>query len=837
MLSIGMLSSLLLIIGAMLALCGRPSSPRRERTIVSIVMIAAGALIGLVTLTGEMGRPATALGLVLGLAGLTYGLRSVAIAPSMRRAVDDSNATRTGCIHSDPVIERLSRATNAVMWDRNLRTNSIAFSSTLKSILGYDESAHATNFDWWQKRIHPDDRTQTVESLKDAVRSGREQWECEYRFQRGDGTYAQVRDRGYFLPHRAESRSRMIGAMEEITSQRSTEDDAGDRELSFRTLADHAPDFIVRFDRKLRHVFVNQALIDAVGIPEDQYLGKTNRELGFDETLVDEWDRVLNSVFETGRPSQFSFTFSIDGRSRYLMARVTPEFNDEGEVATVLSIVRDITELKETNDRLALERAFVDAILNSMPGIFYLFTQEGRFIKWNDNFERISQYRGEEIAAAHPTEFFRGEEKQLIADRILEVFERGESWAEANFVSKDGSSRPFYFTGRRVMLDGRPHLVGMGVDMSELKHAEEKLRLSEARFATFMDCNPAAAWIKDEDGRYVYVNQRLCREYHVTPGEVLGRTDFDLLREDVARQLLRNDQAALESDEPLETTETINNPDGTDHVWLVVKFTMNKPGGGRLLGGFALDITEKQRAEQALREHAEALKRSNEELEQFAYVASHDLQEPLRMVASYTQLLADRYSGKLDKDADEFIRFAVDGAQRMQQLIDDLLLYSRVGSQGREASEVPVDEAVAEAEANLEQAIQECEATIERDRMPTVRADRVQLVQLFQNLLSNALKFRGDQPLRIAIRAERKAQEWIFSVSDNGIGIDPQYHERIFVIFQRLHGRAEHAGTGIGLAICKRIVEGHGGRIWVESSTGKGATFYFSIPTHVETVA
>ena len=248
------------------------------------------------------------------------------------------------------------------------------------------------------------------------------------------------------------------------------------------------------------------------------------------------------------------------------------------------------------------------------------------------------------------------------------------------------------------------------------------------------------------------------------------------------------------------------------------------------MSGTHADMNDRKESERVLKETLAELKRSNTELEHFAYVASHDLQEPLRMVVSYLQLLARRYKDRLDADADEFIGFAVDGAQRMQTLINDLLAYSRVGTKGKPFDSTDCNEAVQCALANLEVSISETGARIDCGKLPTVFADSSQVVQLFQNLVGNALKYRSPEPPRIGISAELREQEWIFSVEDNGIGIEPRYFERIFVIFQRLHSRSEHSGTGIGLAVCKKIVERHGGIIWVSSEPGTGSTFYFTIP-------
>jgi signal transduction histidine kinase len=243
------------------------------------------------------------------------------------------------------------------------------------------------------------------------------------------------------------------------------------------------------------------------------------------------------------------------------------------------------------------------------------------------------------------------------------------------------------------------------------------------------------------------------------------------------------------------------------------------------------DITLQLSATEKAESHTTELERSNSELEQFAYIASHDLQEPLRMIASYTQLLAQRYRGRLDADAEDFIGFAVEGVHRMQSLIDGLLAYSRVGRRGGELQETRCDDVVAMVQTDLRKVISESAAVITSDPLPVLQVDLRQIGQLFQNLLSNAMKFRrpGVSPL-IHISAVRDNSDWLFSVSDNGIGIPADQRKRLFQLFQRLHGRSEYPGTGIGLALCKKIVESHGGRIWLESEPEKGCTFFFTIP-------
>jgi light-regulated signal transduction histidine kinase (bacteriophytochrome) len=259
---------------------------------------------------------------------------------------------------------------------------------------------------------------------------------------------------------------------------------------------------------------------------------------------------------------------------------------------------------------------------------------------------------------------------------------------------------------------------------------------------------------------------------------------------------------------------------------------------GEILGIFAAarEITERKEAEELRRAHNKLKKRtaelarSNADLKQFAYVASHDLQEPLRAVVSYLQLLERRYAGKLDEKADKYIIHAVEGGLRMQGLINDLLAYSRVETLGKKLQVVDVERVVDDALRNLRVAIRENDAVITRDPMPALRADQIQLTQVFQNLVANAIKFRREAPPEIHIGAQPQDDGWRFSVTDNGIGIDMKHADRIFVIFQRLHTRRAYEGTGIGLAICKRIIERHDGQMWVESELEKGSIFYFTLP-------
>jgi len=391
----------------------------------------------------------------------------------------------------------------------------------------------------------------------------------------------------------------------------------------------------------------------------------------------------------------------------------------------------------------------------------------------------------------------------------------------------------------------------LNTELGERTRAEKSLRDSEALYHSLVDTLPINILRKDLAGRVTYGNRGYCEAMGKPMSELLGKTDFDLFPREMAQKYARDDDKVVNTGQMFEDVEEHRRPSGQTIYVHVLKAPVRNARGD-IVGTQVIfwDVTARKQAEIALAQANTDLARSNKELEQFAYVASHDLQEPLRMITSYTQLIAKRYNEKLDQNAREFMDFAVAGALRMQRLIHDLLAYSRVGTRGKPPELTDSGDALAAALDNLKLAIEENGAEITYDSMPAVIVDPTQLTQLFQNLLGNAIKFRGKARPRIHVGAVREPapyckipsagstgpasrqqpEEWHFSVRDNGIGIDPQYFDKIFIIFQRLHTLDQYPGTGIGLAICKKIIERHGGRIWVESQTGEGATFHFTLP-------
>ena len=506
---------------------------------------------------------------------------------------------------------------------------------------------------------------------------------------------------------------------------------------------------------------------------------------------------------------------------------------------------RDIGERAEAERHLVRMEARYRGLLEAAPAAMVVVNDRGLIVLLNTQVERLFGYERAELLG-QPIELLvpnrlRDEHARLRMDFLKEPRVRTVG-TSSNLVAlrKDGTEFPVEISLSPLESPEGVLVTAAVRDVSVRKAAEARLAETESRYRGLLETAPDAMLLVNPGGEIVLANLQAKKQFGYGRGELLGRHVKLIIPEGFVERVIADTlQSAEAAAKQVHLAFELigRHKDGTDFPIELMLSRLDGPEG--VLGAVAIrDITARKEAEALLLRTMEDLNRSNDELGQFAYVASHDLQEPLRMVASYTQLLSKRYKGKLDADADEFIGFAVDGANRMQRLIQDLLAYSRIGTKGKDLVNVSSEDALEQAIQNLRNAIEDSGALVTHDPLPVVVADQGQLVQLFQNLVGNAIKYQHQHPSpgvplvhisSIGEGGNRGELKWLFSVQDNGLGIEAKYFDRIFGMFQRLHKREEFAGTGIGLAICKKIVERHGGHISVESQLGHGSTFHFAL--------
>jgi PAS domain S-box-containing protein len=674
---------------------------------------------------------------------------------------------------------------------------------------------------------------QTAQHIHQIREVGRDRFETRHRHRDG-----RTLDMKVSVDYIDANGGRLLAFLRDITERKRMEEELRQSEQHWRTLFDHTLDGIALYDSKSGKVVLgNQAAADILGFDtSERIVGTTlldrileeDRELvtrAFAEDISNDLRKVSDIRVRTG-----------DGRITWISILPTM-ISYQGRPAILLS-ARDITAQKQAEQALRdSEQKFKQLFTNLNDEVVFI-DSTGKVLDVNERARDVSGYSRDEVIGRNVAELpiFSPDTLARVAELIAKASETQgvvEPLSDIPVIHKDGHKMYVQVSSCPIRA-AQGELVGFCAiirDITERKNAEEALRESEERFKMLFDNAPDAYCIRTPEGTFVDINKAAEQLAGISRKDIIGQTVKDLgvlSGEQSERAIdLQVNLGEQRFNQPYEFV--LNRVDGTQITIEQRTFPVSIRGQTTLFT-IAQDITQRKHAEAEMERRAQELARSNKELQTFAYVASHDLQEPLRMVSSYVQLLARRYKGRLDADADDFISYAVDGANRMQTMINDLLSYSRVGTRGKPLEPTDSLAVVSRAMANLQKAIEDNGAVVTTEPLPTVMADAEQLVQVFQNLIGNAIKFHGSGPPRVHISAERRPDEWLFSVRDNGIGIDPQYHERIFVMFQRLHSRDEYDGTGIGLAICKKIVDRHGGCIRVESEVGHGATFLFTIP-------
>jgi PAS domain S-box-containing protein len=629
--------------------------------------------------------------------------------------------------------------------------------------------------------------------------------------------------------------------MLDVTRRKEIEEALRQGEDILRSVCASSLDALVMIDGGGRAILWNPAAERMFGYTSAEMLGQPVHDLLAPAALRQRFQESYPAFQKTGQGAAIGTMRELSARRKdgsEFPIDLSLAAVQKGEEWQAVGVIRDMTGRKRAEEALRESRESFRRVVEYAPEAIFVATK-GRFRYLNPAAIKLFGAAADSELLDQPVMMrIHPDSRAGVAERIRHVEERradSPPWItkylrlDGTVLDVEGAAVPFLYEGEEGGLV-------FARDITARKRAEEDLRANEDLLSQSQSIGHLGSfdWRLEGDSDVMVWTPETYRLFGVSP------ETFVLTSETFPTLIHPDDQASMQTWMreclaglgPPDLEFRVKLPDGGIRYIMGRGHLLPQEAGSKSIHvvGAALDITERRLAEEALLRRTEELKRSNTELEQFAYVASHDLQEPLRMVSSYMQLLSRRYKGKLDSNADEFIAFAVDGAKRMQQLINDMLEFSRVATRGHEFKPVEADTALKQALWNLKAAIEESHANVTFDPLPVVNADSGQLTQLFQNLIGNALKFRRQEPPRVHVSAERRAKEWVFSVRDNGIGIEPQHLERIFVIFQRLHAASEFPGTGLGLAICKKIAERHGGRLWVTSEPGAGSVFYFSIP-------
>jgi PAS domain S-box-containing protein len=632
----------------------------------------------------------------------------------------------------------------------------------------------------------------------------------------------------------------VTAAIRDISVRKAAEKHLGQMEGRYRGLLEAAPDAMVVVNQGGEIVLLNVQAEKQFGYRRDELVGQKVKNIipdGFAERLIADGTRTAAEALAQQIGTGIELIARRKNRTEFpIEIMLSPLESAEGTLVT--AAIRDITMRKDAERHLAQMEGRYRGLLEAAPDAMVVVNQGGEIVLLNVQAEKQFGYSRDELVGQKVKNIIpEGFAERLIADGTRSAAEalaqQIGTGIELIARRKNRSEFPI-----EIMLSPLESAEGTLVtaairDISVRRAAERHLAQMEGRYRGLLEAAPDAMVVVNQKGEIVLLNVQAEKQFGYSRDELVGQKVKNIIPQGFAERLvadaLRSVEDALAQQIGTGIELTGRRKDSSEFP-IEIMLSPLESAEGILVTAAVRDITTRKTAEANLLNKMEELNRSNEELGQFAYIASHDLQEPLRMVASYTQLLSRRYKGKLDSDADEFIAFAVDGASRMQRLIQDLLAYSRVGTKGRDLLDISSEEALQQALINLRGAIEEKGALVTHDPLPAVVADDMQLIQLFQNLVGNAIKYQNAGIPKVHISASRNgSKKWTFSVKDNGLGIDPQYFEKIFGMFQRLHKREEFAGTGIGLAICKKIVERHGGSISVESQPGQGSTFRFAL--------
>jgi PAS domain S-box-containing protein len=626
----------------------------------------------------------------------------------------------------------------------------------------------------------------------------------------------------------------------DITNSKKAEQKLMESEEKYRNIVETAGEGIVIAKPTGQFTYMNKKWCEMIGYEPEEMIGKTALDFLYIDTAG-------NNVMQNRR--QLNAGESLSGEISYRRKNgnilitsynATPIFDNTGNHVANLAMHSDITERKQIEEELKKSHEIYTELVRNAQSMIFKMDTDGKFTFVNEFALNFFGYKEEEIIGKTPIETITphiessGRNLDLMVEKIYEDPDKFAINLNEN-IKKNGE-RVWVEWHNKALFDKKGRRTGhiaIGVDVTKRIRAQEDLKASQDKLNIALENGNIGVWEWDLKTDEVIWDERMEKMFGLKPGsfEKTYKAFENLIHDEDITHVKKAIKDSLEKELPYETLFRVKSTNNKIK-YISAKAVVNKDKYGYpvSLTGVCFDVTSlREGTEELVIKLNEELLRSNKELESFAYVASHDLQEPLRMVTSFTQLLEHQYTDKLDHKAREYIRFAVDGSKRMYDLINGLLAYSRIQTKGKTFIRVNLNHVLNSVSKNLSLQIKESNALVKVDELPIVFADESQMIQLFQNLIGNSIKFSNDTP-KISITSSSDAFQHVISVKDEGIGIEPQYFEKIFQIFQRLQAKEQYEGIGIGLAVCKRIVERHSGKIWVESELGKGSVFIFTIP-------
>jgi PAS domain S-box-containing protein len=618
----------------------------------------------------------------------------------------------------------------------------------------------------------------------------------------------------------------------EIAQRQQAESEVRNSQAMYISLVEDLPIPVIRKDANGKFIFANRTFCSWVGLTPDVIVGKSDFDL-FPPAMAAKYHDDDTSVLTTGELFLDVERNEHSGTVKWVHVIKTPARDGANKIIGTQAIFWDVTARRVAEDRLRDSEALYHSLVETLPLCLVRKDENGVFTFVNQAFCQYFSTSPAHFIGQTDFDKFSLDVAQKYRAGDKHVMTTGQTIQSIESIQlPDGRQRKIQVF-KSAVRDARAAAVGVQIifrDVTDELAIADALRESQQRLQAMLDNTSAVVYLKDVAGRYQLINREFEKLFHVQQQEIVGRTDHEVFPLEFAEAFRANDVRVAQSGETLVTEEVAPHSDGP-HTYVSSKFPLrNAQGEVFAVAGISTDITERRRAEEQLQLYAARLEATNRELEEFAYIVSHDLQEPLRTLSFFSDSLQHELGDILPEQSRQDLRFITTAAERMQQLVRDLLALSRAGRADLKRERVNLAECVQAALTALSTRLKETSAAIEVGELPEVFGDRTLLTQLFQNLIGNAVKFAGPQTPQVSISAQRREGSWVVGVRDNGIGIKPEYAQKIFAPFQRLHAQAEYEGTGIGLAICRKVVQRHGGKIWVDSVPGEGAHFQFELP-------